>query len=154
MVNASLSDPFPSDNVAGTGSIPIPASATDTTGPIDTREALFNDGAVGPIQRIQVSTERIVALRGILFDIDPDLLHQGAFVRGHFRCCGTDKKKAATVYRRCPIVHFLFRPSGGSDCKTSSSYTHREVQGRDHAWLSHWHTAVAVCRWQPYPECP
>ena len=44
---------------------------------IDYREQLFNDGEVGPIERIQVSTERIVRLRGIFFDLDPDMLREG-----------------------------------------------------------------------------
>ena len=38
---------------------------------VDYREALFNSGETGPIQSIQVSTNRITTLRGILFDIDP-----------------------------------------------------------------------------------
>jgi hypothetical protein len=37
----------------------------------DQREQLFNGGEKGPIAAVQVSTERIVELRGILFDIDP-----------------------------------------------------------------------------------
>lgn len=80
MISTSLSNPFPSDNVDGASSVPLPDSATDTTGQIDTREALFNDGATGRIQEIQVSTDRIVALRGILFDVDPDLLTSGGLI--------------------------------------------------------------------------
>ncbi len=47
---------------------------------VDLREALFNDGAIGPIGSIQVSTERIVSLRGIMFDLDPDLFLQGGLL--------------------------------------------------------------------------
>jgi hypothetical protein len=39
----------------------------------DIREQLFNEGLTGPITHVQVSTERIAKLRGILFDIDPDI---------------------------------------------------------------------------------
>ncbi len=42
----------------------------------DIREALFNEGAIGSIQSVQVSTERIVTLRGILFDLDPDMFRK------------------------------------------------------------------------------
>ena len=44
----------------------------------DAREALFNAGDIGPIRHVQVSTERITALRGILFDLDPDIMIAGA----------------------------------------------------------------------------
>ena len=44
---------------------------------VDHREALYNDGAIGPIAHIQVSTDRIVQLRGILFDVDPGLYRTG-----------------------------------------------------------------------------
>ena len=43
----------------------------------DIREQLFNEGLTGPISHVQVSTERIAKLRGILFDIDPDILQSG-----------------------------------------------------------------------------
>src|SRR5262245_25615845 len=43
---------------------------------VDYREQLFNEGNVGPIDHIQVSTERIVRLNGILFDIDPQNLRE------------------------------------------------------------------------------
>ena len=48
--------------------------------PPDSREQLFNGGEVGPIQHVQVSTERIVRLNGILFDIDPANLSEGPLV--------------------------------------------------------------------------
>jgi hypothetical protein len=48
--------------------------------PPDAREQLFNGGAVGPIAHIQVSTERIVKLNGILFDIDPANLREGSLL--------------------------------------------------------------------------
>ena len=40
---------------------------------IDHREQLFNEGKTGPIEEIQVSTERTTRLKGILYDIDPHL---------------------------------------------------------------------------------
>jgi hypothetical protein len=40
----------------------------------DLREQLFNDGRTGPIKAVQVSTERIFQLNGVLFDIDPVIL--------------------------------------------------------------------------------
>ena len=43
----------------------------------DIREQLVNEGRTGHFGHIQVSTERIVKLRGILFDIDPGLLRPG-----------------------------------------------------------------------------
>ena len=42
----------------------------------DSRKQLFNGGKIGPLKMIQVSTERIVQLRGILFDLDPDILQE------------------------------------------------------------------------------
>lgn len=41
---------------------------------VDLREQLFNAGEIGPIEQVQVSKDRITALRGILFDLDPHLL--------------------------------------------------------------------------------
>ena len=46
----------------------------------DFREALFNSGQVGPIEHVQVSTARIVQLRGILFDLDPHLYRESAIL--------------------------------------------------------------------------
>ncbi len=43
----------------------------------DIREQLVNEGLTGPFTHIQVSTDRIAKLRGILFDIDPDILQSG-----------------------------------------------------------------------------
>ena len=43
----------------------------------DIREQLVNEGRTGHFGQIQVATERIVKLRGILFDIDPGLLRPG-----------------------------------------------------------------------------
>jgi hypothetical protein len=48
----------------------------------DLREQLFNEGEVGVIEEIQVSTERITAIRGILFDLDPQLYRTGPFTCG------------------------------------------------------------------------
>jgi hypothetical protein len=39
----------------------------------DTREALWNGGACGPIQQIQLPTDLITSVLGILFDLDPEL---------------------------------------------------------------------------------
>lgn len=47
---------------------------------VDIREQLFNQGLVGPIQHVQVSTERVTQLLGILFDLDPVLYRPGGLV--------------------------------------------------------------------------
>jgi hypothetical protein len=39
----------------------------------DQREALYNDRPTGPASLVQVPTERITALQGIVFDLDPKL---------------------------------------------------------------------------------
>ena len=49
--------------------------------PPDWRKALFNGGQVGPIEKIQVSTKRIVQVDGILFDLDPPLYQRGPFTK-------------------------------------------------------------------------
>jgi len=65
---------------------PLPLVVNPTSAPspapldLDAREQLFNEGAVGPIDQIQVSTERIAKLRGILFDLDPANLRSGPLV--------------------------------------------------------------------------
>lgn len=46
------------------------ASPNDT----DLREALVNDRAVGPINQVQLSAERVTTLHGIMFDLDPKIL--------------------------------------------------------------------------------
>jgi hypothetical protein len=46
----------------------------------DAREQLYNEGSVGPITQVQVSTERIANLNGILLDLDPGLLKQGPLI--------------------------------------------------------------------------
>ena len=51
----------------------IPVTETN----VDGREALFNNCAQGPVHTIQVPTERITRLHGILFDLDPKLLVPG-----------------------------------------------------------------------------
>ena len=48
----------------------------------DLRRQLFNEGKTGRIEEIQVSTERIVQLNGILFDLDPGTYLAGPFTRG------------------------------------------------------------------------
>jgi hypothetical protein len=44
---------------------------------MDSRQALFNDQAIGPVSLIQLPRERITSLHGILFDLDPKLLIPG-----------------------------------------------------------------------------
>ena len=63
-------------------SIHAKSEATPLVLPLDAREQLFNGGAVGPIDHIQVSTERIARLNGILFDIDPTNLSEGPLLPG------------------------------------------------------------------------
>lgn len=46
----------------------------------DEREQLYNGGERGQIEQIQHSTERIVQLRGILFDVDPKLIVPGTMI--------------------------------------------------------------------------
>jgi hypothetical protein len=77
--------PIDNENAAGNTSAEPPAGWPGGEGDgagsnVDLREALFNDGAIGPIGSIQVSTERIVSLRGIMFDLDPDLFVQSGLI--------------------------------------------------------------------------
>ena len=58
-------------------SVETPSDATAPVLPPDAREQLFNGGEVGPITHVQVSTERITQLNGILFDLDPQNLLSG-----------------------------------------------------------------------------
>ena len=58
-------------------SVETQPETTPSVLPPDAREQLFNGGEVGPIAQIQVSTERITRLNGILFDIDPTNLREG-----------------------------------------------------------------------------
>jgi len=53
---------------------PLAKSSTDAAG---LRQQLFNEGAIGPLTDVQVSYERIVGVRGILFDLDPKLIREG-----------------------------------------------------------------------------
>jgi hypothetical protein len=46
----------------------------------DLRKQLFNDGLIGPIEKIQVPTECITQLNGILFDLDPKNYFSGALL--------------------------------------------------------------------------
>ena len=41
---------------------------------LDMREAMFNDGVTGAASRIQLPTERITRLRGLMIDVDPGKL--------------------------------------------------------------------------------
>lgn len=52
--------------------IQTPAKAGNPKPAVDTRKQLFNDGAVGLASKIQVSSDRITKLNGIMFDLDPD----------------------------------------------------------------------------------
>ncbi len=79
------------DQTDSTPSSNLNHASAETTN-VDPREALFNDGAIGPIGSIQVSTERVVALRGIMFDIDPDLFLTGGLI-------ATIPQDAAEFYR-------------------------------------------------------
>jgi hypothetical protein len=47
---------------------------------IDLRKQLFNQGKVGRIEKIQVSTECIVQLNGILYDLDPANYRAGTLI--------------------------------------------------------------------------
>jgi hypothetical protein len=59
------------------GSVEIPPETTPPVLPPDAREQLYNGGAVGPIDHVQISTERVTKLNGILFDLDPQNLRKG-----------------------------------------------------------------------------
>ena len=47
-----------------------PRQSGKSAGKIDLRKQLFNAGKVGPIEAVQVSTDCIVQLKGILYDLD------------------------------------------------------------------------------------
>jgi hypothetical protein len=67
-VSADGPGPSPDNNelpVAGTA-----APACGATSDQDVREALYNERATGPANRIQLPLERITTLHGILFDLD------------------------------------------------------------------------------------
>jgi hypothetical protein len=58
-------------------SIPDPRGAPNepaVANPVDLREALFNEGAVGPAGVIQVPTAGITRLNGLMLDLDPKWL--------------------------------------------------------------------------------
>jgi hypothetical protein len=46
---------------------------------VDQREQLFNQGDIGPIERVSRSAEEIVSLRGIMLDIDPQRFNSQHF---------------------------------------------------------------------------
>jgi hypothetical protein len=68
------------DSTVGTAGAAIDDGGDQTRGPtpeepiLDLREALFNDGSIGPAPRIQIPTERITRLRGLMIDLDPGML--------------------------------------------------------------------------------
>ena len=45
---------------------------------VDLREQVYNGRETGPIQRVQLATDNITTLHGIVFDIDPDLYRDNA----------------------------------------------------------------------------
>jgi hypothetical protein len=47
---------------------------------IDQREALFNEGAIGPIEQIQAPTDLVTQVRGILYDLDLKLFRAGSII--------------------------------------------------------------------------
>lgn len=68
------------DSTVGNEGAAIDDGADQTRGPaleepiLDLREALFNDGSTGAAPRIQLPTERITRLRGLMIDLDPGKL--------------------------------------------------------------------------------
>lgn len=44
------------------------------------REQLFNGGAIGPITHIQLPADQITTIRGIMLDIDPDLIRPSQLI--------------------------------------------------------------------------
>ena len=60
--------------------IPKGGKRRKKTIPPDYRKQIFNDGAVGPIEKIQVSTDRIVRVRGILYDLDLGMYQAGVII--------------------------------------------------------------------------
>jgi hypothetical protein len=49
-------------------------NGTSPASQIDWREQLFNQGAQGPAKIVQLPSEAITEVNGVLFDLDPDLL--------------------------------------------------------------------------------
>ena len=71
----------------------------------DLRRQLFNQGKVGVIEAIQVSTERIVQLNGILFDIDPQTYVAGPLTQGISRDPGKFYNRILRTWlKRSPIL--------------------------------------------------
>lgn len=54
--------------------------ASNDTATVDLREQLFNGGLFGSIKTVQLSTERIMQVRGVLYDIDPRMLLQSSIL--------------------------------------------------------------------------
>jgi len=72
---------------------------------VDHREQLFNDGKSGPIEEIQVSTERITILKGILFDLDPHLFTKSVLIPKLYRKPPNFYKKIAKPWlNRDPVL--------------------------------------------------
>ena len=65
----------PASTPPTSGIADAPTRATEDTGQVDVREALYNDGAKGKAGQIQVPLEGITRLAGLVIDLDPDLIH-------------------------------------------------------------------------------
>lgn len=76
----SIATPPTTDNHKPSVGVETVAVSTPVVLPPDSREQLFNGGAVGLIEHIQVSTERIAKLNGVLLDIDPLNLRESALL--------------------------------------------------------------------------
>ena len=110
----------------------------------DIREQLFNEGLIGPISHIQVSTERIARLRGILFDIDPGILRPGTLLPGLSR-------DPVELYERT-VKGWLERDTTLSNCEVRMSGTglhlilwfNEPVELRTDGELDRWSAIVQV----------
>ena len=59
---------------------PFPIVAETSGSQVDHREQLYNQGLTGPITDVQISTDRITKLLGIMFDIDPKLFRTSSVI--------------------------------------------------------------------------
>lgn len=51
----------------------VPPQAPQSVDPLDAREQLANNGAIGPVSQVSLPAHLITSLRGILIDIDPGM---------------------------------------------------------------------------------
>lgn len=86
---------------------------------LDSREQLFNGGETGPIDHIQVSTERIVRLNAILFDIDPANLRSTPLVSDL-------SQNPDEFYERC-VQRLVSKPSAAGQCR-GTCHRHRAAR--------------------------